>query len=640
MLSPEEIQKIRSEAGMPPLTTGTGAAASSLSDRLGLNAPIKEVAPEEPSLGKKLLNRAKYATTESINRISDSYNDPNASALDTAGTAAHELTGGAIMHTIGAAGGAVGDVIGSALDTASNMLPINPEQSDSFKKSANPFNKSKDVVVNPSTEEAPNNNDLLSKAYSKWQEFSANNPNQAKDLEDIGNAFNLLGIESLGKTAVGSALKTSAKDALKKTGADVLVGGITSKVTKPVSNTIKSIKGTGLSKTPEEILATPESQAHKLNTAERDFYKNAQKEKITKQFEEEGNMTKNEFKAKQEALDAAHNMLETKVKTQLTSDIAKSEKEIADLTKEVDQTAYNKTIELKPKAINALREQSKTYSKLIDEDIAPYKDTYIDDKEIIKAIQDKFPSNPYSPDPYKADRLIKEMGLAEGSTRKVGEVYDNLKNIKSMMSAAGKKGSKVLNPSDMDITDKISALSDALSANGVDLSRANQFWKQWAPLRDKIVTKLKPFDTGNFETKTFSDILKNSGNDIHNQNFIKEFEKVLGESITTETQSALSKLSNAQKAKIAAEVDAKIAIEDAKLAKKYKMDALSSQEQAAKTVIRSNKDTAEEALKLKQYNIDRLAARRSAFKTALKGIGVAATGYGVGVPVYNAVMGN
>jgi len=264
MLSPEEIQKIRSEAGMPPLTTGTGAAASSLSDRLGLNVPIKEVTPEEPSLGKKLLNRAKYATTESINRISDSYNDPNASALDTAGTAARELTGGAIMHTIGAAGGAVGDVIGSALDTASNILPTNSEQSGSFKKSANPFNKNKDVVANPSTEEAPNNNDLLSKAYSKWQEFSANNPNQAKDLEDIGNAFNLLGIESLGKTAAGSALKTSAKDALKKTGVDVLVGDTAGVVKKAVNtNKIDDI----VSKiNPTEDIMTPTQKKLAIDT--------------------------------------------------------------------------------------------------------------------------------------------------------------------------------------------------------------------------------------------------------------------------------------------------------------------------------------------------------------------------------------
>ena len=405
---------------------------------------------------------------------------------------------------------------------------------------------------------------------------------------------------------------------------------------KPVVETIKrkatevkdSLSRTGLSKTKDEILATPESQAHKLNTAERDFYKNAQKEKLAKEFEEKGTMTEKEFKAKEAKIEADYNSTMARANVELAENTAKAEKEVAEFSKDVEKVAYDKTIELKPKAREVFSKQSKIYEKLIEEDLAPHVNVKIKPKEISNIIENALPD-----DPALAEKILDQVGDA----RTVGELYQALKAVKSKVSKAGKKGTMVMTREDILRDDVAAGLSDLLKEKGVDLTRANDFWRQWKPIQTKINAKLKPFDFADMETKTFADILKRSGDDIHNENFIQEFENVLGESITQEVRMALSKLSKAEKAKIAAKVDAEIQLENAKLAKKYGMEVVSGEKTAAKEVIKSSKNKAEEELKNNQYAVDRLAARRTAVKNVLKAVAGLAGTAAIGVPIYNAV---
>lgn len=379
---------------------------------------------------------------------------------------------------------------------------------------------------------------------------------------------------------------------------------------KDFAETAKNkLMNTGLSKTPEEILATPESLVHKLSQVEREYYKVAQKEKLANDFEQQGTMTDKEFVARRAQLDAEHNAITARTNAELASKTAQSEKEIADFSKEVEQTAYNKTLELKPKAREVFTNQSKTYQRIIEEDLAPHKDLPITSQEISDVVKNALPD-----DPAMADKLLGQLG----KSKTVGELYESIKGVKAGISKGGKSGRTVMTREDMQRDDVAAGLSDLLKEKGVDLIRANDFWKQWKPVQKKINLLLKPYDSANLETKTFSEILKSSGDDIHNQNFIKEFENVLGEPITGETQAVMSRLSAAQKAKVAAEVDAKMAIEDARLAKKHGMEISSGEKTATVDALKSAKQTAEEALKLKQFQIDRLAARRQAIKTGIK----------------------
>lgn len=404
---------------------------------------------------------------------------------------------------------------------------------------------------------------------------------------------------------------------------------------KAVANKVKGTVGKtpeiGLSKTPDEILATPSSEAHKLNSAERAFYKDAQKEKLSKQFEKSKTMTEKEYKAKQDQIDAEYNAVEAKTKSELASKVAQSEKEIADINKEIETVAYNKTIELKPKARQVFTNQSNMYKQLIEEDLAPFKNTPVTAQEISDVIKNALPD-----DPAMAEKLLAQAG----KSKNVGELYESIKGVKSGISKGGKSGRTVLTREDMQRDDVAAGLSELLKEKGVDLSRANDFWKQWKPIQQKINLKLKPYDFADMETKTFSEILKKSGNNIYDENFIKEFENVLGEPITTETKAVLSKLSDAEAKKFATQLDAENALSEAKLAKKYKLETASGEKTASLESIKSAEELAKEQLKQDQFMIERLAMRKENIRKVLKAIGYTIGAPAVGIPVYQAVSGN
>lgn len=345
-------------------------------------------------------------------------------------------------------------------------------------------------------------------------------------------------------------------------GAKALIKPVTSVVKgipDAVKGTVNAIKNIGV-KTDAEILATSPDKLAKLTPEQRSRWSKLNNDKITE-------LDTAEKQAANVAKETAKKEATVKINT------------LKEEAKALDYDFTTKTIEeaqaLKPKVLEAMRKNSDEYRKLVDAEINPVRETYVNDNSIMQSIRNRFPSDPYSPDPYKAERIIKEMGLQEGSTRKVGELYDALKGEKAALSSGGKTGNKVFTSSDMDRTDKISALSDALKENGVDLKNANEFWKNYAPMRDKIVKNINPFkpegaENGGFNT--FTNMVKNSlaKPDAKNANFIKATEEMLGVKIgNPQTRAAFEKLSTNQKRIIAtaAEKEAKIeAAEAAKLA--------------------------------------------------------------------------
>lgn len=385
---------------------------------------------------------------------------------------------------------------------------------------------------------------------------------------DIANANERLTANTEAEKGGGN-LEAAAE--LASLGKDIAVGGaklignVTPKILEGSANIVKgginAIKNIGV-KTDEEILATSADKLAKLTSEQRARWSKLHSDKIA----ELDNVEK-------QAAELVKDTAIKEAKTKITA--------LKDEAKQLDYDFTTKTIEeaqsLKPKVLEAMRKNSDEYRKLVDAEINPVRETYVNDDSIMQSIRNRFPSDPYSPDPYKADRIIKEMGLKEGSTRKVGELYDALKGEKAAISTSGKTGNKVFTSSDMDRTDKISALSDALKENGVDLKNANEFWKNYAPMRDKIVKNINPFkpegaESGSFNT--FTNMVKNSlaKPDAKNANFIKATEDMLGVKIgNPETRAAFEKLSAKQKEiiAIAAEKEAKIeAAEAAKLASK------------------------------------------------------------------------
>jgi len=369
-----------------------------------------------------------------------------------------------------------------------------------------------------------------------------------------------------------------------------------------------------------EILATPVEKLSKLTPTQRTRYFELQSEKATE-----------EYNAAQQSLKKQVADTENKIATESKSRIEALKEEAKQLDYDLGQKSVEEAQSLKPKVIESMRKNSDEYRRLVDEEINPVRETYVDDDLIIQSIKNKFPNDPYSPDPYKADRLISEMGLKAGSTRKVGELYDAVKAERAGMSSGARKGTKTFSASDMDVTDRISVLSDALKESGVDLKNANQFWRNYAPMRDKLVKSVQPFtptgaEGGSFNT--FTNMIKTSLTkpDPKNANFIKATEDMLGVKIgNTEVRAAFEKLSQNQKAQVAA-----IAEKEAKLLEQKTLA------ETTKVNIDKKLDESKKALKLKEVTAQQEADSRRRVRSAIGAV----IGGGATIGAYNALFGN
>lgn len=399
--------------------------------------------------------------------------------------------------------------------------------------------------------------------------------------------------ESLG---IGSGGFASAGD---------FISTISKKSPKDISNILKSYKDEVLSKfatkTEKQILNTPIEQVHKLSGPEVNYYFAKQLENIKEPNSKAADLIKQQYETTLNTMksnkDASLNVIKENNKV-LENNIANA------TTKEAQA--------LKPVVQQAIKENGNTYRQLIEEDMAPHLDTYIEDKSIADSIRKQFPNDPYSSDPYKADRIISELGLTEGGTQKVGELYSRIKGIKSEISSSGRKGTKVFSADDMNTIDKISALSKALQDSGVDLSRANNFWREYAPLRDKIVSKVQPFTPAGAETPAFATFAKSirtsvEGKDPYNENFIRATEDLLGVKIgNSDTRKLISNLSDSEKRKIAIEMEHESLMQQIK------------QEKAKQLIsLEENLTEQQKALELQKLSVAQKANYRNNIKKAL-----------------------
>lgn len=505
----------------------------------------------------------KAAFGEAVNKIKSSYGeataasaDPNMGIMSKIGK---QLEGG-----LGIASGlysAAQAPISGVIKTVSDAVSDNP----TVQKATN------SPVVAPVL-------DFANKLKAPLDQVAQTHPEVAKNIGDLLNVF----LSTMAATEIPGVVKNASEVFTQGAKATTKIPGeIKTAVTDKMASTKQAVSTKIGGKTPQEILATPETDVYKLSQPEREYYMKNQKETLAK----------------------SHADVEAKVKQELKTKTEASQKQIEDLNKEVEQTAYNKTVKLKPKAVKVFGEQSKVYRSLVDEEIAQHADVKISQAELKQFIESKYADNPEL-----GKSMVNKLGITDeakpgfpNSDTNIGDIYQKTKSLKQDIGTGAKKGNRVYTAEEKFTDDAISTLSDFMKSKGVDLSEANKFWREWAPLRDKIITKLKPFDAGGFETKTFSKILTDTAKgDIHNQSFIKAFEDALGEPITKETKAAFEKLTDAQKTKLANELDAEMKIAENKLA----------QEKATKSLTDS------------QFEVERLARRKQTIRRILKGAGL------------------
>lgn len=374
-----------------------------------------------------------------------------------------------------------------------------------------------------------------------------------------------------GKNLVDQTINKPVDIAEKK------VVGIASDAKNAVVDKVKTKFKT---KTPDEILATPESDLYKLGKEERKYYFDHQKEKIAK-IESDTQAT---IKAESE-----------KTAEKLTN-------EATDLQRKLEVAGRDEVLDLRPKIRTALGKQSAEYRRLVDEEISAVEDFTVPKKELSTYVDKRFADNPE-----QAQTIKNLLGMDEkGSETTIQKIYKKTQDLGQEIKGA-KKGTRVFTPQEKATDDAISTLVDFMKdARGVDLSTARNFWARYAPVRNQLVAEAKPFVQAPTQTKQFAQTLKRvaSGKDVNNENFIKEVENLVGEKVGGKSKNIVAKLTANEKAQIASEIETQTKKAEAKLLKDLELKKLSEAE----------------------FEVERKASRRNIIKKILGGFGLVLVG--------------
>ncbi len=393
------------------------------------------------------------------------------------------------------------------------------------------------------------------------QQAQENNQNMGKILADTGgivaSALPIAGPAGKGVLPFLGRLGTTMAAGGAATGLETIAGGETDPGTIAKNTAIGAgvagivhgtVEGLGKAyegiasklgtKTAAEILATPESELGKLTPKERQFYSS---EKI-------------------KAINAEHSAREAKIQEDLTKAKDQSKIDLEKASTDFKTATDNDAAKVRENIVDHLGDANKKYGKLLDEALAPVEDMPVSNKDLNDYLNNKYYANPEAAQPVKdllgineADFVTAKNGVSTPQDTTVGELYSRLSELKSEISKAGKAGSKALTP---DEYAKSKAVDDLMGfiktqAEGTPfaetIQKANDLWKEWAPLRDRIFREVKPFDqSGVVEVplkKTISKVVSGKAS-AETQNFVSKLQEMTGEPITEESKAAFNKLDN------------------------------------------------------------------------------------------------
>jgi hypothetical protein len=441
-----------------------------------------------------------------------------------------------------------------------------------------------------------------------YQDLEANNPRAARNLAaTLETTLGVMGTTEGWGFAKGGVTKIAAnapiiKKAVTKTAEEAIAQ------TRKAGTAVMDLKNS-FRLTPrkmEEILSVPKEKVSSLPINEQKVWYDNQREALKSQVAKTGEQATQEL---------------TKKKTVLSESTKKAvseyEAQIVKLQKDLEVTARDKVIELRPRMIEGMRKQSNTYRSLVDDAMADKKGMIID-KDDIKGFID----NRFADDEIMANAVKQRLGLVERvdplkagetvglemskKTTTIGKMYEQAKGLRQEIS---KSTTRAYTPKDKIIDDTIDVLLSYMKENGVDLTEANQFWARYAPIRNKMIREAKPFIQSGIETKTFAKTLERvaKGTDVNNDIFISEVEEILGQSVTADIRKAVSNISSVEKKKIA------IQMQEAT----EKLD-IEMQEEAIKKSLKEGEEKGLEKIKTIEFETNRIARKRQLLKNILK----------------------
>lgn len=320
----------------------------------------------------------------------------------------------------------------------------------------------------------------------------------------------------------GDALSAIAKTAKTQIAS---AGEKTISLAGQIKNKVSDLTGWGQPKTAsltaEQILATPKEQVPNLNAQEQSlWYKND---------------------AKQTQLAAQEKIAVAKMAGDKA--VAQSETEMRNLTQELGNATREKVISLKEPVRQAFKSASQTYLELSGEaaDKSPNLNKTISVEDINAKIDKEFADVVNE----QTGVVIKDQSAIRNSLKQtLGEGQSSFTNQQILDKARGimadevNKSSKAGNTSysfgEYQAIKKYGFLMDILKENGVDMGKANEFWKNYKQFSDRAIKEIKPFDETNLQKMPFEKTIQRAVSPVKNvgqvtgkldaQNFISEIE--------------------------------------------------------------------------------------------------------------------
>lgn len=347
-------------------------------------------------------------------------------------------------------------------------------------------------------------------------------------------------------------------------------------------------------KSAEKIIATAPEDVAKLTPKEQKLWYKAQADVTT-----------------EKAAD-----LTTKAKAAGEADLAETKKEIQSFNQTIGETSRDTAIKLKQPAQSLMKDASNQYLELTGEatEANPALANTSSIEELTSKIESKFEHSPEISESLKTD-LGLNVVTKEGETTVSKEItnqeiLDKAREIMAKVSRTSKAGGKVYTPQEYEAMKKYSFLMEHLGENGIDMTQANKFWKEWAPVRDRIVREIKPFEETNISkmpitstlntAKSTATTAKQVASKLDAQNFISELEKRLGLESGTIGKDIAEQMAGLEKSKFNKETIKKVTEETVKQIKADKIKALKK-------------------MSLKKYNDDLIARRRIIIKRVILG---------------------
>jgi len=429
----------------------------------------------------------------------------------------------------------------------------------------------------------------------------------AKTGAIFGAAASGLGAMQENKDLAGVATDTAKGGALGAAigFATAGLGAVVGKAYKKIGN---FISGAG-EKSADDILATSPDNVSKLTAREQRYYYSEQRKALTQ--------------ATNEATAAA--------KTAAAKSLKETEEQIVDFGQKAGNITREKAISLKDPAQKLMKDASAEYTHLSGE--AAEGSTALGNKvshsdiakTIDKELEDKvFNGNIVEDNKALRESLKKELGITDDAEKTITnqEVLDKARDIMAGVSKASKQGSKTYSAAEYEALKKYRALMETLNSNGVDMSAANKFWKTWAPVRDRIVREIRPFEEAGTSKMAIQTTLRNAAgvaktpaqvtSKLDAQNFVRTLEERMKLPKGTLTDDIAKELEGLDKAKLSKKTIKEVTDETIRQMKLDKAEALKS-------------------MSLEKYNNESKALKRERNKkaiiNALKFLGI--TGVGV-----------